>query len=225
MGLVPDTKPAKTAFFRSMIAPWTAAPPTAIGTTTGAVTALDALVTVAEEKLAAQTSAEAVYRAAVAAADDAVEAMGQAGADIIAAIRVKGRTDSAVWALSLIPAPATPTPIGPPGTPDAMKAKLMPDGSLELGWACANPTNSQGTIYHVYRKLDGESEMTFIGGCGGRKFIDATLPMGVSTVVYKVQAVRSTAIGAAAQFIVQFGTTSTGAVMTTVTAASPKLAA
>src|SRR5690606_4353218 len=61
MSLVPDKKTERPPFFRSKIAPWTTSA-TQIGTTSAAVTALDALVTAAEEKLAAQTSAEATYR-------------------------------------------------------------------------------------------------------------------------------------------------------------------
>jgi hypothetical protein len=79
-----------------------------------------------------------------------------------------------------------------------------------------------GTIYHVYRQLEAEGAFTFIGGSGSKKFTDTGVPSGVATIVYRIQAVRSTAIGVDAEFIVRFGTTTGGGVMTTVT---PKLAA
>ncbi len=224
MALVPDTKQGKVTFFRSKVAPWTASP-TEIGTTAANVAAFDVLVSAAEDKRAAQTSAEGAFRAAVEEADQAVEAMAKAGADIISAVRTKGRTDSAVWALAQIPAPATPSPVGAPGTPSAMEVALNPNGSVVLSWDCANPAGSVGVIYHVYRQLEAVGDFTFVGGSGKKEFTDTTVPSGIATIVYKIQAVRSSAIGIDAEFIVRFGTAAGGAMTATVTAASPKLAA
>src|SRR4051812_12894699 len=119
MGLIPDTKAGKVAFYGSKIAPWTTNA-VAIGTTAGAVTALDALLTTAQDKLAAQTAAQEAAKTATAAADNAVEALAVAGANIIADIRAKARNSADpanVYELAQIPAPATPTPVNTLGTP------------------------------------------------------------------------------------------------------------
>ena len=43
-----------------------------------------------------------------------------------------------------------------------------------------------------------------------RRFVDLTVPAGVPSVMYQIQGVRSTSVGDAAEFIVNFGTTSAG---------------
>jgi hypothetical protein len=224
MPLVPAKKDQKVAFYRSKIEPWTTNA-VAIGTTTTAVGALDTLVTAAETAIADQIAKLAAYRTAVETADAAVEAMGVAGADIISAIRTKGRTGGqAVYDLAQIPAPATPTPIGNPGTPEALKVELHPDGSIKLTWKCANPAGSTGTLYHVFRSMGNPNSYGFIGGTGSREFTDATVPSGSSVVYYKIQAIRTTAIGVAGEFMVRFGIGGSVEV-TAIGPTAPKLAA
>ena len=220
MGLVPDTKQGKTNFFRSKIAPWTSSA-VAIGTSVPAVTALDVLVTAAEDKLAAQAAAEGAFRAAVEQADQAVEAMAVAGANIISAIRTKGRTDSAVWALAQIPAPATPSPMPPPGTPSNLKVELDGNGALILTWKCANPAGTSGTLYQLYRAVGASNEFEYLGGAGEKKFVDGTVPAGATRLTYRIQAVRSTAVGMWAEFVVNFGTNAGGGMTAMVTDGSP----
>ena len=57
-----------------------------------------------------------------------------------------------------------------------------------------------------------------------RSFVDATVPAGTPSVTYQVVAVRSTAIGVAAQFTVNFGVGGGGEAVASVQTA-PKLAA
>lgn len=52
--------------------------------------------------------------------------------------------------------------------------------------------------------------VTRAGAAGSRKFLDGTLPAGASPVTYQVTAVRSTAAGNPAQFVVNFGTGGSG---------------
>ena len=63
-----------------------------------------------------------------------------------------------------------------------------------------------------------------IGASGTRSFVDATVPAGTPTVTYQVQAARSTAVGLAAQFVVNFGVGGSGERVASVVSA-PKLAA
>ncbi len=60
-------------------------------------------------------------------------------------------------------------------------------------------------MYQVYRQIDGSGEMAFLGTSGTKSFTDTTLPAGSRAVVYQIRAMRSTAIGPSAQFIVNFG--------------------
>jgi hypothetical protein len=223
MSLVPDTNEGKILFFQSKNTPW-AANAVAIGNTTGAVTSLATKVTTAQTKLAAAIAAREASKNATADYYAAVRAMATAGADIIKQIRAKAATDGAsVYILAEIPAPALPTPVPPPGTPSDFAATLNPDGTLALKWKCANPSGAGGTTYQVSRRTGASGEFTAIGVAGKKSFTDTTVPAGVASVTYQITAVRSTAIGVAAQFLVNFGVAAGEMVASVVSA--PKLAA
>jgi hypothetical protein len=222
MSLYPNTKPGKIGFFNSKIAPWTTNS-VAIGTTSAAVTALDGLVTAAQTKLDEQIAAEQAVKTATQAANNAVKAMVDAGADIIKAIRAKAATTAGVYELAQLPDPATPTPVNTLGLPHDFKVTLGQDGALTTTFKCANP-RATGTIYQVFRALNDETVFTYLGGTGRKSFVDATVPAGTAKVMYKVQAVRSTAQGPAAVLTVLIGVGAGGQMAASV-AVQPKLAA
>lgn len=225
MSLVPDTNEGKILFYQSKNTPW-AANSVAIGTTAGAVTALATKVTTAQTKLAAQVAAQEAAKNATAELKAAIREMTGAGSDIIRQIRAKGAIDGdSVYFLAQIPAPAAPSPVGPPGTPTDFKVELNPDGSLQLKWKCSNPAGAGGTIYQLTRRTGSTGPFVTIGGSGTKSFIDATVPAGVASVTYKITAQRSTASGTAALFTVNFGTVAGSGEMTASVASAPKLAA
>jgi hypothetical protein len=76
-----------------------------------------------------------------------------------------------------------------------------------------------GTIYEVKRAAGGGS-MEFVGASGVKTFTDDTLPMGASPVTYQITAVRSTARGNPAQFVVNFGTGGGGLTIASITPSS-----
>ena len=157
---------------------------------------------------------------------NAVAAMDIAAQGIIKQVRAKAETtgNPDVYTLASIPAPATPSVIGAPGTPEALKVTLNPDGSIKMAWKCANPAGSHGTLYHVFRSTTGAAnDYAFVGGSGLREFTDQTAPSGQAILYYKIQAVRTTAIGVAGEFMVRFGTGAGGGI--SVTTIAPKLAA
>lgn len=225
MGLLPHTKIGKIQFFQAKVAPWTANA-TAIGTTSAEVTAMAAKVTAAEAAMADHIAAQDAARTATQVLDDAIDGLVVSGMAIVKQVRAKAATAGpGVYNLAALPAPATPSTLGPPGTPTNVKATLNPDGSVSLAFDCANPAGSQGTIYHVYRQLEATGDFTFVGGSGSRKFTDTTIPSGLTQVVYRIQGVRSSAIGLAGEFIVKFGA-GTGVGTTSMSLpVSPKLAA
>jgi hypothetical protein len=149
-----------------------------------------------------------------------------AGSDIIKQIRAKAAVDGDnVYVLAQIPAPALPSPVPPPGTPTDFIVTLNPDGSLKLRWKCANPAGSMGTMYQVSRRIGSGGPLVQIGGSGVKSFLDATVPAGTPAVTYQITAARSTALGVAAQFVVNFGVGGGGEMTASVVQGSPKLAA
>ncbi|HEV2292655.1 MAG TPA: hypothetical protein VGR35_02295 [Tepidisphaeraceae bacterium] len=142
--------------------------------------------------------------------------------------KIKGKAKqvggTSVYTLAQVPAPATPSPVGAPGEATSFKATLMVGGDLDLGWKCANPANASGTTYQVFRRFTPSAGWDFLGATGEKKFIDATIPAGVSFVMYKIRGIRSTVAGPWAEFNVTFGAGAVGSAMVTAVTA-PKMAA
>ncbi len=232
MGVVPDTRIGKIEFYEAHVAPWTANA-AAIGLDAADVANLATLTSDARDAYNAAEAARLAARAATLAFYDAVRAMHSgagAGQDMIDTIRNHARVknDSNVYVLAQIPAPATPGVTPPPGTPFDLRIGLLQTGALELKWKCNNPAGTQGTIYEVRRQIGGAgggAGFTFIGASGSRGFTDDTLPTGSAPIVYQITAVRSTARGNPAQFIVNFGTAGPGITVTDVTGREVKMAA
>lgn len=83
-----------------------------------------------------------------------------------------------------------PQPAGAPAQPTNLAATLIPGGDVELTWDGTGPT---GTMYGVYRKLDGEVNFIFVGNSNAKDkaFTDTTLPVGTTLATYQIKAVRS----------------------------------
>jgi hypothetical protein len=225
MGVVPDTKLARVQFYENHNAPWTANAG-AIGLLSGDVTTIRSKTATARAAYNAQQAAQDAAKASTHAFKTAVDDMQSFGAELIKKIKVKAATDGpSVYDLAMIPAPATPTPMPPPGRPSDFVAELDETGALTLKWKCVNPSGSQGTTYQVFRKAGGSDapgDFLFIGATGLKSFPDTTLPSGNAAVTYRVVAVRSTSTGPAGQFTVNFGVS--GGEMTA-SVSAPKLAA
>ncbi len=226
MGLLPENHAARIAWFQSRNAIWTTNA-TAIGTTTTAVTDVAAKATTATTALAAQETAQNAAKAATDTLVNAMNALSNAGMAIVEQVRTKARSaGDGVYPLANIPAPATPTPVPPPGQPTDLQVTLDATGVLGLTWKCVNPTGGRGTVYNVFRRIGASGEFTFIGGSGMREFTDSMVPAGSPLVMYKIQAVRSTAVGPWNTFNVFLGVDTSGATMiTSVVETRPKIAA
>jgi hypothetical protein len=206
MSLVPDAKADKIAFFETRLAPW-ADHAAEIGTSTEAVSNLTDKTNDARAAFIEQQAAQATAQSATLKMKMAIDAMATAGANIIRQIRTQAATtgDDGVYSLASIPPPAEPSPIGAPGQPEQFSFKVDAIGVLFLKWKCKNPQGAVGTMYQVSRRIGSDSGFTYIGGSGTKSFIDDTLPAGTATVIYQIQAVRSTKVGPAATFNVNFG--------------------
>lgn len=204
MRLVPEDTVGCIQFYQTHHTPWSANAQ-AIGTSSAQVTALAAKTAAARDAYAEQYAAYQAARNATQKLRHALAAMSEAGAGIIKQIRARAATDGDnVYALASLPAPATPSRIGAPGTPTDFKATLRADGALKLTWKCPNPANAQGTMYQIERRV-GDGPLVPVGLAGKRAFLDSTLPAGAASITYQIRAMRSTAVGTAAQFTVLLG--------------------
>lgn len=209
MAMVPSNKPDRIGFFETRIPTWTTNA-TAIGSTSADVTTVQTKTEAARTAYEAQLVAQAAAKTAVQACDQAVQEMLNAGMVVIEQVRTKARTaGDGIYTLADLPAPATPTSVGAPGTPFAIKTSLKPNGSIEMSWKCNNPTGCNGVIYQVYRRNESTGEFHYLGGAGQRKFVDTTVPSGAASVTYQIQGTRSTSVGDAAEFTVNLGVSGT----------------
>jgi hypothetical protein len=118
-----------------------------------------------------------------------------------------------------------PTRMAAPGTPNRFAVSLDPTGSLTLRWKCDNPTGSSGTMYQIWRRIappGAAGEFQHLGVAGSRKFVDMTIPAGSPQVTYRVQAVRTKAVGAYAEFGVNLGAVSGVRIASVTEPAGPK---
>lgn len=226
MGLIPDSKIGKIQFFQSKVSPWTTNA-LAIGTTAAEVTAMNTKLTAAQDALDAQIAAYASAKTATNALDNTIDALMNAGTDIIKQVRTKAAIvgGDSVYNLAEIPPPATPSAKPPPGVPYGFKINLQGNGALEVTWKCNNPAGSVGTMYQIYRRTGTAGEFIYCGGCGEKKFVDTSIPAGTAQVTYQIQGVRSRAVGPWETFNVLFSTDTGSGAMTASIAAAPKLAA
>ena len=110
----------------------------------------------------------------------------------------------------------TPAPRPAPGMPNRFTVALAGNGSLTLKWKSNNPKGSSGTMYQIWRRLGAATStatFTYIGATGQKQFQDSTIPAGTASLTYQLQAVRSTAVGAWAQYNVSFGVSNGGPVV------------
>ncbi len=226
--IVPKDRVAKIAWYQTHNPVWLAAA-TSIGTTAALVNALITKTTAAQDAYDAHLLAQEQARAATNAFYTAVDAMAAAGSDILKQIKAKAATDPSVYDTALIPPPAIPTPVPPPGQPNNFSVELV-GGALNLKWKCSNPSGSTGTMYQVYRKIGGvgaPGDFTLVGWSGVKSFSDTSLPAGAGNgvVSYKIIAVRSTTVGTPGEFNVTFGGGGIGESMTATVVQQPKLAA
>lgn len=209
MATIPDTRAGKIEFYQSHLEAWAQDPP-AIGLSAGEVAELAALVDSARAGFLEQGQARNAAMAATLAFHTRVAAMHTHGAGLLATIKAFAESggDPGVYIRAKIPAPAIPSKAPPPGTPANFRAQLRGDGALSLSWKCKNPRGTEGTIYEVMRQVRGEAGFRYIGAVGVKRFTDDTLPAGAAEVHYRITAVRSTARGKSALFVVNLGVAS-----------------
>jgi hypothetical protein len=218
------------AFYEARIPKWSLSA-TQIGVTPASVTALETRAAEAREAYTQHVSAQATAKSATLNWYEKLRLLHNAtgaGADMVRQMRTKAvsTNDPNVYVLADIPAPATPSPVGPPGTPTDFKVTLNGDGSLKLTWKCPNPVGAPGTTYQIARQLGPDADFILLGTSGSRKYVDTTLPASAANqpVTYQITAIRSTVTGAPAQFLVRFGFGG-GGMTASIVETSPKLAA
>ncbi|MCB9852659.1 MAG: hypothetical protein H6819_06160 [Phycisphaerales bacterium] len=177
----------------------------------------------------AQASSKESAKVATQTVNDAVSTLQSSAGDVVRSIRAYAELQAdpnSVYNTAQIPPPASPTPAPPPAQPTDLTVTLeAASGDLMLSWKAANPSGTSGTSYIIRRRLPTESEFSFIGVSGKKKFVDTTLVAGPDSVQYTVQGQRSDSAGPVSQiFVVTFGQLSDGTSSAYVGASAPRAA-
>ena len=228
MSTVPADIDGKIAFFKTRTATpdgaWTLNS-VAIGSSAAEITSLGTKVQACQDARDEQLAAKAALKSATLNLKNTLAAMADAGSDVIKKVKARAATDgNNIYVLADLPAPATPSPVPPPGKPFDFKATLEDNGALTFDFKCPNPRSAVGTVYQISRQLPG-GDMIVVGTSGKKEFTDDTLPSTLGPVTYQIIAVRSTAKGPMAEFTVKFGIGGGGEMTASIVPPSPKLAA
>lgn len=201
MSTLPESRKAKIEYLEARIDQWieNAA---AIGLTGAQVASLQGRITAARGDLDNVVAARAVSRDRTLEFHTSTDAMADLGADLIKMIRAYAETtkNPDVYALASIPAPATPTPAGPPVPPTGLTSTLTTDGTILLRW---KGSLAAGTFFSVWRQTipaagGALTEFVQIGSVADKKFTDTTIPACVQAT-YVVRAHRGSAASTASE--------------------------
>lgn len=187
----------------------------AIGLTPEQATAFATLTDNASDATIKQEQAKQTSKVATQKVNRAISDLMSNAGDTVRTIRAFAENSAdpdVVYNTAQIPPPSAPTPAPPPAEPTDLTVTLeTSDGFLTLRWKAANPVGTSGTSYIIRRRLPGESEFTFIGVTGTKKYVDSTLIAGPDSVQYTVQGQRADSAGPVSQiFTVNFGRLPTG---------------
>ena len=122
------------------------------------------------------------------------DSMKENGAMLLGIIKGYAETQAdpnVVYIAAQIPAPATPTPAGPPTDCTDLVASLTNLGNVELNW---KGTLKSGQFFSVWRKLAGEVNWTSMGSVAAKAFIDTQVPEGIGGGQYMIRAHRGTQV-------------------------------
>lgn len=205
MRVIPKTAAKKISFIRSHLAAWTAHAEE-LGLSADEIAELNARLAAAQQAFDSQRAAQLAARSATLAFHGAAAALAKVGASAVLKIRAtaRGKDPRKIYPLASLPVPKKGSPIGAPGRPDDFHVQLRELGQLLLKWKCKHPRNSEGTVYEIWRSIDG-GEFTFLNVTGKKRYTDSTLPAGAKTATYRVTAMRSTRRGKAGGHVVNLG--------------------
>ncbi|MCL4219813.1 MAG: hypothetical protein KJZ65_00450 [Phycisphaerales bacterium] len=215
--VIPSSREAMIAWFADRDNDWAAAP-AAIGLTAAQVTQLSALVTAAQNALAAATAARIASKDATLNYHITADALREFGGDLVKVIKAYAdlTNNPTVYSTASIPPPAPPTPAGPPVQPTDLAAQLLPGGGLRLTW---KGTIAQKAYFSVYRRAEGQTSFTLVDSPAAKSYDDFTIPTGANSVTYYIQARRDDFRVDSPYFQVNFGS-GAGTTVTTLSMAA-----
>ncbi|MBI5707630.1 MAG: fibronectin type III domain-containing protein [Armatimonadetes bacterium] len=159
----------------------------------------------AQQAFDLQRAQEQAARAATLALNAKVAELMRVGSGAMQTIRSHAEVveDPGVLATASLPAKRRWSRIGPPPAPQSVSCRLMSNGSVEVTWKGRFPA---GTFFEVQRALGDSVAFVPVGTIGGKRYVDGTLPFGVTSATYRVIARRGGGLQAASTPVsIRFG--------------------
>jgi hypothetical protein len=203
MPTLPAARADIVDFFEAHLPVW-AVDPAAIGLTPLQVSDLTTQTATARAALDSQTAAINIKLAATADMYNEVDVLKGTGAELIKVIGTYAQltNDPGVYAAAQIPAPAPPTPAGPPPQPTNLAASVLLPFGIGLAW---KGSVSQGAYFAIYRQLPGQAEFTLVATTKKKSFDDLTLPASSVNAAYYIAAIRESFQVNSVSIVIQFG--------------------
>jgi hypothetical protein len=204
MSTVPQTIIGRIQFFEQHLPVWSISP-TSLGLAPTDIVALNTLTSDARAKYDLALATRSAAKARTEEQNIAVDAMYDYGADLIKTIRAFAEKtgNPGVYALAEIPAPAAPSPAGPPEQPTNLGAAINPTtGALRLTWT---GSVGQSAYFSIFRRAGEGSAFTMLDSTDAKFFEDASIPANTTSVEYYVQARRESFRVDSTSLVVRFG--------------------
>lgn len=227
MGTYPRDRESFLLWCEAHVPVWESAP-AAIGLTAAQVTAFKSATNTMRTRVNAQAAALDAARAATESSRQQERLLRETAGDLVRTIRAYALSSNnpGVYVQAQIPAPQPASPLPPPGQPENFRVELNPGGSITIRWKARHPRGSDRVVYFVRRRLAGETAFALLGGTGDKWFTDETLPAGIASATYIVQAQRGGISGPPSQQLtISFGVGGSGLTITGVTEGPTRLAA
>lgn len=210
--IVPETESGRLHFYETHIPIWAAAPPATLGLSAAQVSDLNDLTLAARAAYTAAQQARDAARAATLELHLRLAAMHDLGSDLIETIKAFSQVNDDVDVLiaAQIPARAPRRPAPPPQPPSDIRLSMLSNGSVELSW---KGSTARGQFFTLWRLLPDTdlppthrtsptsptspthpTPPTQIAALAGNRFLDSTLPRGLTQATYFLRAHRGTRV-------------------------------
>ncbi len=201
--VLPASREQLINWFNERIAAW-GADPAGIGLTAAQVADLAGRLAASDAALNDANAARIASKDATVVYHSETDDLRAFGADLIKTIKAYAETtnNAGVYAAASVPPPLPPTPAGPPDRPTDFEAELLSGGGLHLSW---KGTTSKSAYFSVFRKAEGETDFTLLDSPKDKFFDDNTIPAGVNSVTYYIQARRDDFRVDSVHYTVSFG--------------------
>ncbi len=192
MPIIPRTLIGRIEFFEQHLPVW-ATDPAAIGLDAAQIADLTVRTAQARADYEAALAIRNSAKAATETQKSSVDFMYDLGADLVKTIRAFAETtdDDSVYAAAQIPAPAPPTPTGPPEMPTNVTADVNNFGYVVISWKGSRAVGTQFILQRQMIPVDAPAgPWTYAGSSVTNDYTDTTVPTGFAGVSYRVYAQR-----------------------------------